>query len=286
MLADDTLLPLDDASNTDKIIEILMIIQRKENKTEEQREVERVAFWTGLLDRYGDRLPIQRAQVMRPRAQKARGGGPGPQTSLAKLWHRFQPRKAARRLAAAALLLAALLLVNTFVAYAFQVNFLSVVVDFTDDLFRIRVVSPPGPAEPPPDNEAYEPVQAALNELGITRLKAPGWMPDGYEFETLEGTDMANNKILMAYYWRGEDVIIMMITYSKESSQRPNYTYEKSPGTPLEYERNGTVHYIFKNLDITVAAWADELCEYSIQGKISVEEIKLIVDSMYKEVTQ
>jgi hypothetical protein len=64
MLADEKLLPLDDETNTDYIIRITEVIIRKENKPAEQREAERVAFWTRFLERYGDEIPIRLEDVL------------------------------------------------------------------------------------------------------------------------------------------------------------------------------------------------------------------------------
>jgi hypothetical protein len=86
MLADHTLLPLNGPSNTDKILEILAIIDRKENKPPEQREAERIACWTGLLDRYGDRLPFRLEDVTRPREYKTSSDDPTPQASRTRFW--------------------------------------------------------------------------------------------------------------------------------------------------------------------------------------------------------
>jgi hypothetical protein len=127
----------------------------------------------------------------------------------------------------------------------------------------------------------YNPLQAALNDMGITRPRPPGWLPDGFAFDGLQTTDMQNNKIITMQYKRGEETIILTFFVYKQSSTGSTRIYEKSAGTPLEYERNGIIHYIFNNLDVTVATWLDGLCECNIQGKISVEEMKSIIDSMY-----
>ncbi|MDR0446147.1 MAG: DUF3825 domain-containing protein, partial [Oscillospiraceae bacterium] len=79
ILADDTLLPLDDDSNTGAILEILEVIKRKENKTAEQSEAEHAAFWTGLLDRYGDEIPVQLEDVVPQRKRKTRISRCSPQ---------------------------------------------------------------------------------------------------------------------------------------------------------------------------------------------------------------
>ncbi|MDR1156846.1 MAG: DUF4367 domain-containing protein [Oscillospiraceae bacterium] len=287
ILADDTLLPLDDASNTEKILEILAIIKRKENKTDEQRKAERIAFWTGLLDRHGNELPIRLEDVMHPREHKSCSDGLNPQASRTRFGDHFPWHKAGRRFATVATLIVALLLVNTFVAYAFQINILNVVVDFTDDLFRKTVVSTVNmprsmeSSQDSPTSGGSTLLQTALDELGITQPSAPDWMPNGFVFDNLQVADAQSSKILAVQYKRGKEAILLTFVLYNQPLTELTRNYEKSAGAPLEYKRDGIIHYIFTNLDVTVATWLDGLCDCDIQGKISVEEIKLIIDSMY-----
>ncbi|MDR1158497.1 MAG: DUF4367 domain-containing protein [Oscillospiraceae bacterium] len=288
MLADDTLLPLDDPSNTDKILEILAIIRRKENKPAELREAERSAFWTRLLDRYGDQLPFRLEDVVRPREGKTSNGDAGSQASRTRFGRRLSWHRIGRRFAAVAVLVTALLLVNTLVAYAFQVNILSAVVPFTDDLFHktvvVSTVDTPGSVGPPQGsrvNGGSTLLQTALDELGITQPNAPGWMPSGFVFDNLQVADAQSCKILAAQYKRGKEAITLTFALYDQPLTELTRTHEKSTGTPLEYERDGIIHYIFNNFDVTVVTWFDGVCDCDIQGNISVKEMKSIIDSMY-----
>jgi hypothetical protein len=280
MLADDTLLPLDDDSNTETILMILEVIKSKEHKTNEQREAERVAFWASLLVRHGDKIPVRLEDVVKRRGRRkfARlAGNP-------RRYH--QPRKAVMRLALAAVFASALLICNAFAAYALNFNFLRAVVDFTDDLFSKTITL----MEPAPgsgglrqfaDEAGLDTLQNALDELGITRPKAPAWLPDGFEFAELQTGDTRGGRTVAARYKNGDRLIVLTVRFYEQLSGDLTRSHEKSVGEPLEYERDGVVHYIFNNLDKTVATWVDGMCDCDIQGNISAEEMKSIINSMY-----
>jgi hypothetical protein len=112
MLADDTLLPLDDDSNTDAIIRIMGVINARECKTDRQREEERIAFWTGLIKRGGKRMPIRLEYAV---DRHKRAEFELKSESLRKRGANL-PRRAARHLAVAAVLVVALLVGSAFVA--------------------------------------------------------------------------------------------------------------------------------------------------------------------------
>ncbi|MDR0380464.1 MAG: DUF4367 domain-containing protein [Oscillospiraceae bacterium] len=285
LLTDDTLLPLDDATNTAKILEIMDVIKRKENKPAAQRETERVAFWTGLLARHGDKLPFLLEHVADPLAEDARQDNPNPKRTRTRFHRRFPRHKWVRRCAIAATLATALLLTNTLVAYAFRLDILRVIASFTDDLFRMSIVSTEEttPAPVPSPQSDHDAFQAALDDMGITHPKAPGWLPDGFVFNFLQVADMRNSKIVAAQYKRGEENIILTVTLFSRLPPEFTRIHEKSPGDPLEYEYNGITHYIFNNLDRTVATWFYDMRDCDIQGHVSVEEIKAIINSMYEE---
>jgi hypothetical protein len=164
-----------------------------------------------------------------------------------------------------------------------------VIASFTDDLFRMSIVSTENvpttnTSKPtPPSQNDRDTFQATLDDMGISHLKAPGWLPDGFVFDILQFSDMRNSKIVVAQYERGEENIVLTVSLFNQTPSELTRIHEKSPGDPLEYEYNGVTHFIFNNLDRTVARWFDNNCDCDVQGNISIEEMKAIINSMYVE---
>jgi hypothetical protein len=180
-----------------------------------------------------------------------------------------------------------LLIANAAVASALHVNILRTMISFTDELLTRTIA----PSEYTPDvpyipSDVAVPgksiLQAALDELGVTQPQAPGWLPDGFEFSVLESSDTRSGGIVSALYKNGEKMIALTFTRYKQIPEELTVNYQKSEGNPLEYEYGGNIHYIFKNLDKTAATWLDGICDCYIQGDVSTEEMKLIINSMYK----
>jgi hypothetical protein len=201
---------------------------------------------------------------------------------------RFRPREFLRRTAAAAMFAVILLIANAAVASAFHMNILRTVISFTDELLTRTIA----PSEYTPDvpyipSGAAVPgksiLQTALDEMGVTQAQAPEWLPEGFEFNLLESSDTRTGETVSALYKNGEKMIALTFTLYSQIPEGLAVSHQKSEGEPLEYGHGGNIHYIFKNLDKTAATWLDGTCDCYIQGDISVDEMKLIINSMYKE---
>jgi hypothetical protein len=284
MLADDTLLPIDDDSNTDLILEITEAIVKKENKSPEQEEAERVAFWTRLLDRYGDQIPIRLEDVVpRPVETPKSPHAANPNTA-----HTRRPRPVLfRKAGIAAAAVIALFVCNTLIALAFNFNALRAVISFTDELFIKTIVSEQSPAIGGPNSGVgnsigeYSSLQDALDANGITQPKAPTWLPEGYEYSKTEIHVLPNQTLIAGIYSKADNELIFTVTSFTDTPPEYSRFTEKSEGEPIIHEQNGIEHYIFKNLDRTVATWLIGTSDCNMQGNISNEEMLSIINSLY-----
>jgi hypothetical protein len=288
LLADERLLMSDSDASNDLILRIAAVIHAKENKTEAQLEAERAAFWSGLAARYGSAIPVLPEYAPRERGQGVAGEKPGTKSDAARFFRRLKSRNPAGRLAIAAILAAALLLGNAFAAFAFHINVLRMVVDFTDDLFSKTFVSgenTPNPENAPQigDTPGFTELQDALDEYGIISPRAPGHLPGGFECDFVQASVQPDYVKISAQYESGERVVTMTVRlYSDAPEGRAQYI-EKSEGDPVVYSYFGIDFYIFKNIDRTVASWTDGMADCKIQGDVSDEEIKTIINSIYSE---
>jgi hypothetical protein len=287
ILADDELLPLDDETNTDLILKITDLIIQKEGKSDEEREAELEAFCSGLLERHGDKIPIRVGDVVQSRARRTKNRDSG----VSRTKQRFMPKRIATRVIVAVAALVMLLTVSNAVAvYAFNFNILQAIVTFTEELFSKTGASPGVTQGSLSDGASgstasgnYGSMQSALDEFGITSPKTPNWLPDGYTFVRTEVSDIPGRvKVLGVYGNDGSEITISVVSYSQQPLTYSR-NIEKSAGVPVVYNRNGIDHYIFSNLEMKVATWIDGMCDCEIQGDISEDEIKSIINSMYSE---
>ncbi|MDR2360100.1 MAG: DUF4367 domain-containing protein [Oscillospiraceae bacterium] len=283
MLANDSLFSLDDDTNTDAILEILEVIEAKELKTEEQKEVERAEFWTGMLACYGDKIPVRLEDVLHKPRRKLFILIAACKTVSAYAY------RAARNLAISAVITLVLLVANSFIGYAWRVNVLQTIVSFSDELFsKVLTFADDTPIGSEDSRQfktqsGFPALLGALDELGVYDVRIPEWKPDGFRFESLQIADMRGSKLIVAQYTNGDKRLSLTYRIYEQVPVDAAHEFEKSYGNPEVYEANGVVHYIFSNLDVVVATWVDEMSDCHIQGNISVEEMKQIINSIYQE---
>lgn len=284
MLADETLFPLDDDTKSDLILRITEVIIRKESKTDEQHETERVAFWARLIVNHGNKLPIRLEDVLK----KDNVIDEKKQFSSFK-YHETLTKMIIRRIAIVVVIL--LFMGNTISTYAFNYNFLNVIIGYTSDVFNKRLVTKSSNEEENHsgillqdiDSNMYESFQDALNVYGITEVKAPLWIPSNYNYAGVQLSDTSDRDIIVSVYKSGEKMIVVTVINYSEIPSGQTRTFEKSEGSPLIFTYNGIDHYIFSNLEKITATWINGLTECDIHGDISLEEIKLMIESMYME---
>jgi hypothetical protein len=284
MLADDELLPLNDNNNTDFILKITELILQKEEKSSEQREAEFKAFCSSLIESHGDEIPIRLDELV----------GVYKSDSLSAATRQTWPRAAARKkwkggLVAAAVIVL-LLVGNQIAAYAFNRDILQVIISFSKDLFNKTLVMPDTviPSDLPKVSSTetlntFGSMQEALDSYGIKSIQAPAYLPEGFIFMRTEAAKMPDRIRVTAIYGDGAKEITVSIISFMETPSYYSPNLEKSEAPPVVYTYNGIEHYLFTNIDIMVATWIDGLCDCYIQGEISETEMKLIINSMYKE---
>ena len=86
----------------------------------------------------------------------------------------------------------------------------------------------------------------------------------------------------VSWCYIGENTVSLSVTHYN-SEERGNRIYETDPTVPPEiYEAGGVEHYLMMNGGYWRALWRVGDLECSILGKVSLEEMKRIVDSIYE----
>ena len=128
-------------------------------------------------------------------------------------------------------------------------------------------------------SEELKSLHDALTEHGITDRIAPRWLPDGFTLLELTVIHIPDRTVLYSYYSNGEKTISIQIANLKDSS---SYYYEKDESEITLYQRNGVDHYIMTNNGKAVVVWGIGSYECAISGDISVDEAKIMIDSIYE----
>ena len=184
------------------------------------------------------------------------------------------------RVAAAVLAIVLVLVVGTSVtAEAFHVDIWGKVATWTKEIFQFTD-NPQGTTATKPEkdyNAELKSLQDALNDNEITEKLAPTWMPEGYTSKDLRTTITPRVLNISATYKKnGSDLIIKIRqTIGVQAPQ-----VEKNDDFLELYVVDGVEYYIFSNTETLQAAWSIGEFECIIGGKITLEEMKRMIDSI------
>ena len=191
---------------------------------------------------------------------------------------RSEGRKKTRllvRIVSIAAVISLLLGFGAVTAYARKGALWNVVVNWSQGSFRLA-----DPDEPKPG--PFYALATALRGCGIREALVPKWLPDGYGEGTFQFEDISGFMQFYSTCYNGEKEIHMNV-FRYSSEQRPEVIYESDTSIPYEiYEAGGVEHYLMMNDKYRRAVWMNGDLECSILGEVSEQEMKQIIDSIYK----
>lgn len=134
--------------------------------------------------------------------------------------------------------------------------------------------------EPSPDcRDELTPLQELLQKSERDATIVPTWIPDGFVLEKVEQDITPIQEVYRARYLNGEKKIrIRVQTYLTED----NYNFEIEDDYTEIYSVSEINCYIFKNEDQCRAVWVTGTYECMISGDLSIDEIKMMIDSIGK----
>ena len=130
-----------------------------------------------------------------------------------------------------------------------------------------------------PGAVTYAEVQETVAQLTIQSV-LPTWYPEGTMLEEMEINDLLNGTSVDVLFSLGEDVFSLSISVY-DTKQEGTAQYEKNEGYVEPYYVNHVPHYIMENMGRRTAAWQNGNTENAIQGDLTVEELKQMIDSIY-----
>ena len=164
-------------------------------------------------------------------------------------------------------------------AKAFVPDFWEKVAIWTKEFFRFDTMSDGTEGQDPDKDVNIElnSLLAVLDQYEVPRALVPNWIPEGYVCVSADGKNTPKALRISAVYEKeGEQLVIQI---RQLIGEKP-YQVEKSEDLIEIYSVDGVDYYIFSNYDSLQTAWVVGNCECYITGKISLEEMKRIIDSI------
>lgn len=139
----------------------------------------------------------------------------------------------------------------------------------------------------PKEPGEYTDLQEALTAYGLNRSVVPKWLPEGFVLEELIVDNESNPNLIVfaSLYCRGQDTISSQISIHLEYDKRTHDNFGdicKDEGDPVPYEAGGITHLLTTNAGRSVALWANGPAECFINGAVTTEELKQMIDSIYE----
>ena len=268
---------MEDGAETDEayITTIMEVIREREEKEadQEKRQAEVDAAWREFQEYRAER---DREKTNADGMADASGKFPGePSRPQEKVRTAKKPGRVLRSCAAAAAVI--VLLCGT--AYAFGWNIFQALADWTAETFQFLT----GAETEEFDYGVFDRMHLSVAaETDIPSV--PRWAPEGTEEAEQPRTSVRNDRtrIVGKYLVDGKEFTIRITIYDA-IPESYDTIYQKNDGSAHPYEAGGITHYIVENVDNISAMWTNGYIEGHIQGNISIEDLQLMIDSIYEE---
>lgn len=151
--------------------------------------------------------------------------------------------------------------------------------NWTKEFFRFESMSDGTEGrEPETENNAeLDSLRDALDRHGVVEKLAPTWIPEGYVCIDVSANRSPKSLRITAMYEQGGDQLLIQIR--QEMGSDP-FQIEKNEDLIEIYTADGVDYYIFSNDKSMQTAWIVGEYECIIIGKLTMEEMKKVIDSI------
>ena len=122
-------------------------------------------------------------------------------------------------------------------------------------------------------------VEDQLERYGSRADLVPTWVPDGFTAKAPLTVETPKTKDVFVSFENGTRSLCFSYTFLQGESLD---LYEKSDSEVELFEVDGVTHYLFANNEIMQAVWLSDSCECNILGNITKDELKEIIQSIYR----
>ena len=189
------------------------------------------------------------------------------------------PNRIFRTVAAVLVAVLIVTLGTSVTAEALHIDIWGKLATWTKEIFQF-MDNPQGTtaANPEKDNSLeLASLQAALDQHEILEKIAPTWLPEGYVNKDLQIMETPRARNINAVYEKDGAELIIKIrqTIGVQAPQT-----EKNDDFIELYVVDGVEYYIFSNTETLQAAWSIGEFECLMIGEITLEEMKMMIDSI------
>lgn len=129
------------------------------------------------------------------------------------------------------------------------------------------------------DDLEYTSLQDMLERNNIPHDMVPTWIPEGYVLEKIEKDITPVQEVYRVFYLDGDkELAIRVRSYLQGDPDKIEVNEELVEVNVI----SGVQYYIFSNVDQMRAIWIIDSYQCNISGDLSIEEIKLMIDSIGK----
>lgn len=164
-------------------------------------------------------------------------------------------------------------------AKAFAPDFWEKVAIWTREFFRFEYVTDPteGQAPDKEDNQELNSLRRAMDQYKVPADIAPNWIPEGYICTSVNAKETPKAISISAVYDKNGEQLIIQIR--QEFGSDP-VQIEKNEDLIEIYTADGVDYYIFSNNKTLQTAWIVGEYECIIIGKLTLEDMKKVIDSI------
>lgn len=247
---------------------ILEVIEERENNTEE-RNKETLAAWNEF---HAYRKEAESHEVL----EAGRSEEPTPDhRRIIEYRQKSRQRGSAWRVGIVAAILAVLLCSS-----AFGWNLFQAIVEWTEETFYFLTEHKSAELPSPSTFDQLRDAVELVTDIPVVPHRAPAGTT---EYGNLSITDQRDRcAIGMGYIANDRQFIIRVFVYDFNPEV---YTgkYQKDSTIYEEYISGGITHYIAGNLGNLNAIWTNGCVEGYIQGNLTLDELRQMIDSIYEE---
>ena len=159
-------------------------------------------------------------------------------------------------------------------------NFFRAVADWTAETFHFLT----GQERQGPTEENVFRHQRLSVEKKTEVCAVPSWSPVGAKANGVPRETIRTDRfIVRAAYTVGTREFSVQIIIHDTPPETYIGTYQKDTTIEEEYSAGGICHYIVGNNETISAMWVNGCVEGYIQGELTLEELRLMIDSIYEE---
>ena len=264
--------------NDEAVFHILEVIEQRENQQPTGRIPDVEEAWKEFQREYD--LPEGEGMSLYPCVPEGEeNSAPPVRRRRSAVTH--QPRLHRRvKQSLAALTAVVALVCGMAAAQAAGLTVLGMVGQWTDVIFHLTSGGGSG-GRAAPLNENTRLLREALASVGIDEDLAPTWFPEGFTAEEPEILiSSLNDRIYLVLNDKNGDFINVTIRQYHSTDYLEGADFEIKADSVQEYSNKTQTFYLFSNAGTITATWADGLLMEQISGDVSVEEVKLIIDSI------